>query len=141
MNSADITRRMQLQPDRAWNRGDLRSAQSRRKQKFSGWELISSQAADAPIDAHVDDLIARIDRRATALARLIKEPNALASARFWISHHIENWNPGIELLPSQLSALAQMGVRVAFDVYVYEAGQLGPSRIPRSVKDSPPLGE
>lgn len=133
----EISERLGLAADRSWRLGERRG-RSRVNQRYHGWQLDSKLPADASTEEHLDELLSRLTPRARALQRLTADRGAVVSARLWISHHIDNWNPGIEILPRHLALIARLGVSLALDIYVYEPGSLGPTRQPRSIAPTSP---
>lgn len=126
-----IADRVSLRPDRSWRAGDRRSARSTATQRYNGWEISSGLAPPATAADHVSALLSRVAAHTTQIRMLISTDSALRSARLWIAHHTENWNPGLELSQEHLAALSDLGVSVALDVYTYGIGELGPVRIAR----------
>lgn len=133
LSSAQITDRLGIQPDRTWTKGQRRSRRSQIDHKFHGWQVESRAPEGASIADHLDNLLDRLQGHVRAIKAIASDPVAVTSARCWIGHHVENWNPGLEISSRQLGKLSRMGVALAVDIYVYEAGQLGPGQIPRRV--------
>jgi len=133
LSPAEISMRLGVKGDQQWKQGSSIRKGSRARHKFNGWAMESAAAPEAPVAEHVNDLLTRLTPRADRLRDLITDGTALLSAKLWIAHHLENWNPGFDLSPRQLSEIASLGVELCVDIYVYETGELAseqPLRIP-----------
>jgi hypothetical protein len=127
--AAEITRLLGVDPDRTWRRGDRmgRSASSQHRYLTHGWTVSSGIGEEASVNRHLAALMDRLAPAADELPTLLREQGV--NAKLWLVEHIENWNPGLSLSPSELAAVAHLGVELAVDIYVYEPGELGPVRI------------
>ena len=130
---AEISRVLGIEADESWRKGDLVGhGRTGRRRSNHGWRVISPLGDQASTTEHLQAVIGRLSPAAAQLRTLSSRDGI--DAKLWLVEHIENWNPGFWLSPDQLAALADLGIGVSIDVYVYEPGELAPMQIPRRVR-------
>jgi Domain of unknown function (DUF4279) len=123
----EISLRLGLSSDDAHKIGDRRGPRSPAF-KTHRWSIGSGIDDAESVSEHLAALHSRIGAARDALRELIAAD--LVSAKVWVFHHVENWNPGMVLSHAEMAALAELGADLALDIYVYQPGELAPMRIP-----------
>jgi hypothetical protein len=115
LHPEELTRRMGIDPDRSWRKGDLTRA--RRPQPHHGWELTSRLSDDRPVEDHLADVLERTAPIAGSVAAMARDP-AVHSVRLMLSRSGDNWNPGLTISPEAIRQLDGLGIGVDIDIYV-----------------------
>lgn len=74
MSPADITARLNVEPDQAWTKGDIRNG-TKISEVDNGWELTSSTNGEAQLEQEVAGLLNRIAPVVDALKELSRSCN------------------------------------------------------------------
>lgn len=110
---AIITRAMGLEPTWAWIKGDVIANSRRGRQTHSRWVLQSTRPLAEPIEAHVENLLPRLESRREAVVDVRTRFKArLVVAAYWYAA-----NQGFRLTADVLQRIAALGLEVDFDVY------------------------
>jgi hypothetical protein len=128
----ELTRRVGIDPDRSWRRGDRTEA--RRPQPHHGWELTSRLSEDRPVEDHLADLLERTAPVAKAVAAIARDP-AVASVRLMLSRTGDNWNPGLSISPDAIRKLDDLGLALDIDIYVIPEDM---QTLPETPQSAPP---
>jgi hypothetical protein len=102
-----------MSPDERWDRGTKPHAGG----KYAGCSVSSRPADTASPDAHLADLVDRLDPVASNVRSLVADDRVF-SVRLWLYHSIPNWNPGLSLPAHLLERINSMGTGLEIDVYV-----------------------
>jgi hypothetical protein len=100
-------------PDERWDRGDRPHAPG----KYAGCKVGSRLNDTASPDAHLADLLDRLDPVASNI-RLLVADDRVFSVRLWVYHSIPNWNPGLSFAAPLLERVSSMGTGLELDIYV-----------------------
>jgi hypothetical protein len=138
LSPSEITLRLGLQPDRSHRIGEKPKPRSRHPFTTNMWSLESGLAEEASLNEHVAGLLGRLGDGRAALRDLTRDPEPVW-AIIWVYHSVENWNPSLTLSHAELAAIAELGVRLTFDIYVREPGDFAPMRMP--IRVPPRRGE
>jgi hypothetical protein len=132
LSPAEITLRLGLKPDMSWKLGERPKPSARHAYKSHGWIIGSGLSRQSSVAEHIEALLLKLEPAATAVRAVSLE--AEVTSTLWVVQHLENWNPGMSFSHVQLTAIAQLGVELAIDIYVYEPGDLAPMRMPIRVR-------
>ena len=111
---SDLRELVGLAPDGTWRIGDKPGAAKR----FNGYVVRSRLSWERQARAHLDDLIERLD--AVRVRRLVADAR-IESVRLWLVTYTTRENPAISLSPTEVDALAELGVGLDIDIYVGES--------------------
>ena len=110
-----LTSRLGIPPDQAWQRGQRSPGAS--PHVHHGVAFESGISEERAPNEHIADLVERLRPIAAQIAELARDP-AILSVRFWVSHHGQNWNPGLSLTTDLIRGLESLGVGLEIDFYV-----------------------
>ncbi len=110
-----LASRIGIVADQAWERGGRSVGTS--PQAHHGLSFESRISEERGPDEHLADLVERLRPVAAQIAELGRDP-AIFSVRVWISHHGQNWNPGLSLTKDLIQGLESLGVGLDIDIYV-----------------------
>ena len=113
MGAGEMAALIGLEPDKAWDSGELRRPGHR--QRFHGISIDVIDEIERDPEAQLDRLLARLDVAADRVAELADRPE-VHSAKIWL-HNSTPDNPKLSLAPAQLERLARLGVQLEFDSY------------------------
>jgi uncharacterized protein DUF4279 len=102
-----------IRPDGRWDRGEKPHARG----KFAGCSVGSRLPDTASPDAHLADLLDRLDPVASNVRALVAD-HRVFSVRLWVYHRIANWNPGLSFAAPLLERISSMGTGLELDIYV-----------------------
>lgn len=108
----ELTRRLGVTPDSAWAKGELhpRSGAARR---FSRWSLESRLDHESSLEAHIADVLARMDAHAEAFAAVSREHGGYMQ----LVGYFYSGYPGLHFDAAIVAGLARYGLAVDFDFY------------------------
>lgn len=100
-------------PDERWDRGDKPHARG----KYAGCSVGSRLTDTASPDAHLADLLDRLDPVALNVRALVADDRVF-SVRLWVYHRVPNWNPGLSFAASLIERISSLGTGLELDIYV-----------------------
>lgn len=108
----ELTRRLGVAPDSAWAKGELhpRSGAARR---FSRWSLESRLDRESSLEAHVADVLTRMDANADAFVAVSREYGGCMQ----LVGYFHAGYPGLHFDAAIVAGLARYGLGVDFDFY------------------------
>lgn len=105
---------MRLPPTQSWVKGepsDARFPQARHT--HSRWALSSGLGEDAPVEAHFDALLTKLESRGTEIGIVVQK----FPVHIGVAQYIYEMNPQFHIESDILRRFANLGVRLSFDQY------------------------
>jgi uncharacterized protein DUF4279 len=119
LSPSEITELIGIPPDEAHTKGAPQTPQSSYGWKYHSWQVHSRSHEMTPPEDHLASLLERVEPFAERIAALARS-GQVEPLRVWISHHIENYNPGLSIDPGLLARVAQLGASLDLDIYAEE---------------------
>ena len=113
LSGIELAALLGIVPDERWERGDRPHARG----KYAGCSVGSRLTETASPDAHLADLLDRLDPIASNVRALVADDRVF-SVRLWVYHSIPNWNPGLSFAAPILERISSMGTGLELDIYV-----------------------
>jgi hypothetical protein len=115
---SEISEALGIEPSRVWNKGSAETAVPR---KQNGWFLTSrGEVESLDTKRHVDFILAQLVANKSYMAALTAQGLQVDIMCLWQS--ASNSEGGPNLLPTQMQALASMGIAIAWNIYVDKNG-------------------
>jgi hypothetical protein len=112
---SDITKIMELEPTKAWNKGAVFGRKSKHIRKESSWKLYSPLPRSNPdVVSHVTALLETLEPRREAIIQLRQQ--GFAAGLVGVSYFTED-NLGVVLSEELISQCASLGLSIALDLY------------------------
>ena len=107
-------------PERSWERGSVRGRSAGATHEYSGVEVRSTCSRGESAEAHVDDLLARLegatDRlRAFAAEAAVRDP-ATIPVRVWVYVESNSDETAVDLRSDQVLAIGRLGAALGLNV-------------------------
>lgn len=126
-----VTRAVEVEPSRAWRRGDLIGPGNDRTRRQGSWSLDSKRVL-SPQDAHLDEhmrwLLDQLEPRTNQLKDAVTEQEL--KAEVWSAVYMEGANVDFELPPTTLARIAALGATLRLDIYAPDDVALDEVEIP-----------
>ena len=107
-----LTQQLGVAPDRAWKKGELHP-RARMERRFSRWSLESRLDHEAPLEAHIADVLARMDEHAEAFVAVARTYGGCMQ----LVGYLHEGYPGLHFTAAVVAGLARYGLCVDFDLY------------------------
>ncbi len=128
-----VTRAVEVEPSRAWQRGDPIGPGNDRTRGQGSWSIDSKRAL-SPQDAHLDEhlrwLLDQLEPRANELKEVVTEQEL--KAEFWSGVYMEGANVDFELPAKTLARIVALGATLRLDIYAPENVALDEVEIPEA---------
>jgi hypothetical protein len=108
----EITARAGVDSSDSWRAGDLHP-RTRRERKSSGWSLHSRLPRSEPLEAHIKDVLARLDQNPEGFASLSRDHGGCMQL---VGYFHEGY-PGLNFDADLVAGLGRYGLSVDFDFY------------------------
>jgi hypothetical protein len=110
----EISKMLGVEPSRVWNKGSTETAVPR---KQNGWFLTSRGEVES-LDSkrHVDFILSQLAGNKAYVTGLTKQGLQVDIMCLWQSANQSEGGPS--LLPAQMQLLAEMGIAIAWNIYV-----------------------
>ena len=99
--------------DRVWAQGDATRPRSRSRQTFNGWSIESTIDRSKPPQAHVANILPRLERVASQIQTL-QSGGSVSSVRLWL--HLDKPDIGLALDQNTLRSIARVA-SLEVDIY------------------------
>ncbi len=110
----EISEILELEPSRVWNKGSTETAVPR---KQNGWFLTSrGEVESLDTKRHVDFILNQLASNKTYITGLTAQGLQVDIMCLWQSANKSEGGPS--LLPAQMLMLAEMGIAIAWNIYV-----------------------
>ena len=111
---SEISEILGLEPSRVWNKGSTETATPR---KQNGWFLTSrGEVESLDTKRHVDFILNQLADNKSSIAGLTAQGLQVDIMCLWQSANKSEGGPS--LLPAQMLLLAEMGIAIAWNIYV-----------------------
>ena len=118
ISAAELRELIGLEPDRAWDRGDVVGRTGRGRRQHTGWSIDAAGPGLRP-EAAIADLLLRTRIVKEQFRMAIAAPRVL-SVVLWVWPERECV---VDLEPDRLMEIARLGASLAIDIYDGEAGE------------------
>lgn len=108
----EITSRAGVAPSDSWRAGDLHP-RTRLERKFSCWSLHSRLTRDESLEAHINDVLARLDQNPEGFASLSRDHGGCMQL---VGYFHESY-PGLHFDADLVSRLGKYALSLDFDFY------------------------
>ena len=112
----EITRRVGVIPSDSWRKGDLHP-RTKLECRFSLWSLRSRLPRSEPLEAHIKDVLARLDQNSEEFAEVSKDYGGCMQL---VGYFHEGY-PGLLFDADLVTGLAKYSLSVDFDFYYLQS--------------------
>jgi Domain of unknown function (DUF4279) len=108
----EITRRAGVDPSDSWRKGDAHP-RTMLERKFARWSIESRLPHNEPLEAHIKDVLAQLDRNPDGFATLSREYDGCMQ----LVGYFHEIYPGLQFDADLVARLGKYGLSVDFDFY------------------------
>lgn len=114
-DSSDITKAMELEPTKAWNKGDIEGRKFKHTKKDSSWNLYSPlPRSNLDLVSHVTALLEILQPKKEVIVQFRQQ--GCATRLVCVSYFTED-NLGVSLSEELVTRCASLELAIAFDLY------------------------